>query len=47
MSPRDFAVIDQFKDTTNQPMRPFPSYESLTKLHTSAIPTNIEALTER
>ena len=40
-SPRTAGVLDRLKDTTNQPLRPPPSFEERAKLPTSQIPENL------
>lgn len=41
MSPRDAGLIDNLQDTTNQPLRPPASYESMKKLITNQVPANL------
>jgi HK97 family phage major capsid protein len=44
MSPREYGILDRSVDSLTQPLKPFPSYDSLTKLFTSAIPVNLDSL---
>lgn len=42
LNPRDYTTLDQLVDsTTTQPLNPFPSYNTLQKFVTAAIPINL------
>ncbi len=42
LNPRDYTTLDQLVDeTTDQPLNPFPSYNTLQKFVTAAIPINL------
>ena len=44
MSPREYGILDRQVDSLTQPLRPFPSYDALTKHVTSSIPETLDSL---
>src|ERR1019366_3217221 len=44
MSPREFGILDRFKDSLTQPLNPLPSYTQLSEHFTTSIPVNLDSL---
>jgi HK97 family phage major capsid protein len=44
MSPREYGILDRYKDSLLQPLRSFPSYDSLSKHVTTSLSTTLPSL---